>query len=119
MNTQDQDCGQDNSADYTLGLAERWIISQLQQAETQVLEHMGQLRLDLASQALYDFVWKDYCDWYIELSKPVLWDEHAAHAIKKVHGAHSFGCLKQFYAWPIHLCRLSPKNSGKSKHTGR
>ncbi|MFO1370136.1 MAG: valine--tRNA ligase [Marinagarivorans sp.] len=83
MNTQDQDCGQDNSADYTLGLAERWIISQLQQAETQVLEHMGQLRLDLASQALYDFVWKDYCDWYIELSKPVLWDEQAAHAIKK------------------------------------
>ncbi|HNG59948.1 MAG TPA: valine--tRNA ligase, partial [Cellvibrionaceae bacterium] len=83
MNTQEQDCGQDNSTDYSLGLAERWIISQLQQAETQVLEHMGQLRLDLASQALYDFVWKDYCDWYIELSKPVLWDDQAAADIKK------------------------------------
>lgn len=83
MNTQEQDCGQDNSTDYTLGLAERWIISQLQNAETQVLEHMAQLRLDLASQALYDFVWKDYCDWYIELSKPVLWDEQAAPDVKK------------------------------------
>ncbi len=82
MNTQEQDCGQDNGNNYSLGLAERWIISQLQLAEAQVLDHMAQLRLDLASQALYDFVWKDYCDWYIELSKPVLWDDHAAADVK-------------------------------------
>jgi valyl-tRNA synthetase len=83
MNTQEQDCGQDGSSNYTLGLAERWIISQLQQTETQILDYMAQLRLDLASQTLYDFVWKDYCDWYIELSKPVLWDDHAAAELKK------------------------------------
>jgi valyl-tRNA synthetase len=83
MNTQEQDCGQDGSSNYTLGLAERWITSQLQQTETQILDYMAQLRLDLASQTLYDFVWKDYCDWYIELSKPVLWDDHAAADLKK------------------------------------
>lgn len=83
MNTQEQDCGQDGSDNFTLGLAERWIISQLQHAEAQVLDHVAQLRLDLASQVLYDFVWKDYCDWYIELSKPVLWDDFATNEIKK------------------------------------
>ncbi|HEY6527351.1 MAG TPA: valine--tRNA ligase [Cellvibrionaceae bacterium] len=83
MNTQEQDCGQDGSNNYTLGLAERWIVSQLQQTETQILDYMAQLRLDLASQTLYDFVWKDYCDWYIELSKPVLWDDNASAELKK------------------------------------
>jgi valyl-tRNA synthetase len=83
MNTENQDCGQDNSSDYELSLADRWIVSRLQQAEKAVCEGMNNFRLDLASQALYDFVWKDYCDWYIELSKPVLWDDEASDAIKK------------------------------------
>jgi len=83
MNTEDEDCGQDGSDNYALTLADRWIISRLQQAEAAVAEGMNTYRLDLASQALYDFIWKDYCDWYLELTKPVLWDENANPEIKK------------------------------------
>jgi valyl-tRNA synthetase len=79
----DEDCGQDNSDDYRLTLADRWIVSRLQQAETEVTTAIDSYRFDLAAQALYDFVWNEYCDWYLELSKPVLWDENGDPAIKK------------------------------------
>ena len=75
MNTEGKDCGQDGSSSYELTLADRWIISRLQQAEKAVAQGFSTYRLDLASQALYDFIWKDYCDWYLELTKPVLWNE--------------------------------------------
>jgi len=83
MNTEEHDCGADNADDYQLTLADRWIISRLQEAEQAVIAGIESYRLDLASQALYDFVWKDYCDWYLELTKPVLWDESADEAVKK------------------------------------
>jgi valyl-tRNA synthetase len=70
------DCGQNGEA-YELSLADRWIISQLQRAEVEVTRHLEQFRFDLAAQALYEFIWNQYCDWYVELSKPVLWDENA------------------------------------------
>lgn len=83
MNTENQDCGQDGSTDFELSLADRWIISRLQQVEKAVTEGIETYRLDLASQALYDFIWNEYCSWYLELSKPVLWDENATAAQKK------------------------------------
>jgi valyl-tRNA synthetase len=76
MNCEEQDCGV-NGETVELSLADRWIISRLQQAEQAVEEGLTTYRLDLASQALYDFIWNDYCDWYLELSKPVLWDDNA------------------------------------------
>ena len=83
MNCEGEDCGQDGSRDYTLTLADRWIIAKLQLAEKAVAEGIETYRLDLASQALYDFIWNEYCGWYLELSKPVLWDEDASPEVKK------------------------------------
>lgn len=83
MNCEDQDCGQNNDTDYELSLADRWIISRLQQAESSVANAIANYRFDLASQAIYEFIWNEYCDWYLELSKPVLWDDNANPALKK------------------------------------
>jgi len=79
MNCEDQDCGINGEA-VELSLADRWIISRLQQAEQAVEEGLSTYRLDLASQALYDFIWNEYCGWYLELSKPTLSDENATAA---------------------------------------
>ena len=67
----------------TLSLADRWIRSQLHSTLQTVDTALAGYRFDLAAQALYDFVWNEFCDWYLELSKPVLWDEeqHPAHLL--------------------------------------
>jgi len=52
--------------------ADRWIISRLHKMIEEVRVHINEYRLDLASQRLYEFIWNEYCDWYLELSKPVL-----------------------------------------------
>jgi valyl-tRNA synthetase len=89
MNTEAQesgeapDCGADNSTDYSLSLADRWIISRLQRAEDEVAKALDSHRLDHAAKAIYEFIWNEYCDWYLELSKPVLWDANATPAAKK------------------------------------
>ncbi len=72
MNCEGQDCGQDNSTDYELSKADRWIISLLQQTEAAVKEGIETYRFDLATQALYNFIWQEYCSWYLELCKPAL-----------------------------------------------
>ena len=69
MNCEGEDCGTDADADIELSQADRWIIGQLQLTEAAVIRALGNYRFDLASQALYDFVWNEYCDWYLELSK--------------------------------------------------
>jgi valyl-tRNA synthetase len=56
-------------------VADRWIISRLQQTTKAVAESMENFRFDLVSQTLHEFIWNEYCDWYVELSKPILWDE--------------------------------------------
>ncbi len=76
MNTEEHDCGQ-QGGEVELSVADRWIESRLQRTVNQVHESVAQYRLDLAAQALYAFVWEEYCDWYLELSKPVLANPHS------------------------------------------
>jgi valyl-tRNA synthetase len=83
MNCEEQDCGQTGATDFELSLADRWIISRLQLAEKTVSEALTLFRFDLASQAAYEFFWNEYCDWYLELSKPTLNDDSFSAAQKK------------------------------------
>ncbi len=69
--------------EFELSLADRWIVSRLQQAESAANEAIQSYRFDLMARAIYEFVWNDYCDWYVELSKPTLWDEQAPEVIKR------------------------------------
>jgi valyl-tRNA synthetase len=83
MNCEGEDCGIDNEEPVELSLADRWISSKLQETAMEVSRTVASYRFDLASQALYEFVWNEYCDWYLELSKPVLWDDSATPAAKR------------------------------------
>ena len=76
-NTDDQDTGI-NGESVELSPVDRWIISALQRTEQDVTRHLDAFRFDLAAQALYEFIWDEYCAWYLELVKPVLWDETAS-----------------------------------------
>jgi len=82
MQCEDKNCGAAADTDYELSIADRWIISRLQLAEKAVSEYLDSYRLDLAAQAIYEFIWNEYCDWYLELSKPILWGEQFSEAQK-------------------------------------
>ncbi|MGF0335935.1 valine--tRNA ligase [Ectopseudomonas toyotomiensis] len=75
-NTDDKDTGI-NGEPVELSPVDRWIISALQRTEADVTRHLDAFRFDLAAQTLYEFIWDEYCAWYLELVKPVLWDENA------------------------------------------
>ena len=83
MQCENQDCGQTGTTDYELSLGDRWIISKLQLAEKAVAENLDNYRLDLASQAIYSFVWDEYCSWYLEATKAVLFNADATDAQKR------------------------------------
>ena len=82
MNTEDQDCGKDNN-NFELSVADRWIISRIQQTEARVTDAIENYRFDHAAQAIYEFTWNEYCDWYLELSKPVLMSEKSSEQQKR------------------------------------
>ena len=83
MNCENEDCGTQNNSTVELSLADRWIISKVQETTEEVTRAVANYRFDMASQALYEFIWNEYCDWYLELSKSVLWDDDASHEAKR------------------------------------
>jgi valyl-tRNA synthetase len=78
MNTDDMSQG-----DVEFTAADRWIRARLEQTVTSVHENFAAYRLDLAAQAIYEFTWHEFCDWYLELSKPVLQSDDAAAELKR------------------------------------
>lgn len=79
LNSEEKDCGQDGG-EIELSTADRWIISRLQQTEAEVERAFGDYRMDRAAAAIYEFTWNEYCDWYLELSKPVLYSDESSEA---------------------------------------
>ncbi|MEY2620898.1 MAG: hypothetical protein RIT26_718 [Pseudomonadota bacterium] len=81
MNCEGHDCGlkEHTKAECAVGgpfhgfmsfsQADRWIVSQLQRTEAEVAKGFAEYRLDLVAQAIYDFVWNEFCDWYLEIAK--------------------------------------------------
>ncbi len=82
MNTEGQDCGK-QGGELALTIADRWITSRLQQVTELARDAIEGYRFDHAAQAIYEFTWSEYCDWYLELSKPVLTSEDSSEAAKR------------------------------------
>ncbi len=71
MNCEGKDCGLSNTTQKH-SFVDRWIIGRLQQAESEVREGFNTYRLDFVARAIYELVWDEYCDWYVELTKTQL-----------------------------------------------
>ncbi|UTP72729.1 valine--tRNA ligase [Alteromonas sp. LMIT006] len=82
MNTEEFDTGKDGG-ELSLSLADEWIIDRFQHTVADVTKAMGEYRFDLAAQAIYEFTWNQFCDWYLELSKPVLQSDETTDAQKR------------------------------------
>ena len=82
MNVDGKDVGLDLSKPTRLSIADRWIQSRVQQAAAQIATHLAAYRFDLAAKSIYELVWDEYCDWYVELAKVQLQDgaQHGTEA---------------------------------------
>ncbi|HTP97075.1 MAG TPA: valine--tRNA ligase [Burkholderiales bacterium] len=69
MNCDGKDVGLDAAAALEPSLADRWIVSRLQRAEAELADAFRDYRFDNAARAIYEFVWDEYCDWYVEMAK--------------------------------------------------
>ena len=82
MNTEDMSSGASE-----FSTADRWIRARLDHTVTAVHQHFADYRLDLAAQAIYEFTWHEFCDWYLELSKPVLQSDDAS--VESIRGTQA------------------------------
>ncbi len=82
MNTETEDTGRDGG-ELVLSLADRWIWAQFQQTLAEFEKAISEYRFDIAAQTVYEFTWNQFCDWYLELTKPVLNNDEASDAEKR------------------------------------
>ncbi len=82
MNTENKAIGSDEKS-RKYSLADRWIQSRLQETIKVVLHHFKDYRFDLLTQAIYEFVWNEYCDWYLEFVKPILTSTHVSENLQQ------------------------------------
>ena len=78
MNTEQLDDGEAE-----LSAADRWILAQFDKTVSSVHRNFDGYRLDLVAQAIYEFTWREFCDWYLELSKPVLQSDDTSDEAKR------------------------------------
>ena len=72
MNINGKDCGYGENKEMELSLADRWILAEFNQTVKTFRQALDQYRFDIAATTLYEFIWNQFCDWYLELTKPVL-----------------------------------------------
>ncbi len=82
MNTEEHDTGRDGG-EMTLSLADRWIWAKFQQTLVDFESALSDYRFDIAAQTIYEFTWNQLCDWYLELTKPVLNNDASTEAEKR------------------------------------
>ncbi|APE06871.1 valine--tRNA ligase [Alteromonas sp. MB-3u-76] len=82
MNTEEHDTGA-NGGDMVLSLADRWIWAKFQQTLVEFEKALSDYRFDIAAQTVYEFTWNQFCDWYLELTKPVLSNDASSEAEKR------------------------------------
>jgi len=89
MNIDGRDVGLDETRPRTHTFVDRWLLGRLQQAKHEVAQNLDAYRFDLAARALYEFVWDEYCDWYVELAKVQLAHADAAGDEAAARGTRS------------------------------
>jgi len=82
MNTETEDTGRDGG-ELVLSLADKWIWAQFQQTLVEFEKAISEYRFDIAAQTVYEFTWNQFCDWYLELTKPVLNNDESSDAEKR------------------------------------
>ena len=82
MNTEEHDTGRDGG-EMVLSMADRWIWAKFQQTLVEFEKALEDYRFDIAAQTVYEFTWNQFCDWYLELTKPVLNNDDSTEAEKR------------------------------------
>ncbi len=80
MNIQEDTFEQESLAFKNLENADKWIISRLNKVTSEVTENMDKYEMGIAAQKLYDFIWNEFCDWYIELVKSRLYNKDGGNS---------------------------------------